>query len=503
MKLFFYLFPLFFFLQLLSASAEILVAPNAQTVLLGTDAHFFCSGSGAITRWIINDTLIFKGDTDADFISRGFQFEEVDLPSEQMHNLSMTVVASQMNNNTKIQCGTFRDTVIVSNPVFLTIIGSPVPVPGVRLEVFNATALLFHWDQPFSWENYPILQYNVSLVNTSDGENLRDELYPNTTNCMIHQIPQLEQVCAELLFTITAANDIGKSEASGITGGYPIAPGPFQSAIQTNVVFMSDGTPVVEILFKPPPVCSYQLAEYTIVITNIKDEIIFTIGPNSYSPGYGGDFISEVTSRNLEMDKLYSVAVTVETRAGAKTITAEFDTDFQPPAPPTEGVQNKNEVSLVIIIAASVGGACLFAILGITTLLVCVFGQRRRMRSRRVLHNSSSRPPMVTNPIYEGVVYESIDEEKFRSVTDTSSPVSTEEFPQFPSNRSSQEYENTKKLADSANVASDPSASALPNEDNYTFMNPAGKPDQNPDNERSHLPSNDTLRYGPEPVTAV
>ena len=122
-----------------------------------------------------------------------------------------------------------------------------------------------------------------------------------------------------------------------------------------------------------------------------------------------------------------------------------------------------------------------------------------------VLQNNSSRPPMVTNPIYEGVVYESIDEGKFISVTGTSSPVSTNstEFPQFPSNRSSQDYENTKKLADSANVALDPSTSVSPNEDNYTFMNPAGKLEQNPDNERSHLPSHDTLRYGPEPVTAV
>ena len=120
---------------------EILVAPNAQTVLLGTAAHFFCSGSGAITRWIINDIRIFKDDTDADFISRGFRFEEVDLPSEQIHNLSMTVEASQMNNNTKIQCGTFRDTVIVSNPVFLTIIGK-----SYREYMYCQTSLLWSSD---------------------------------------------------------------------------------------------------------------------------------------------------------------------------------------------------------------------------------------------------------------------------------------------------------------------------------------------------------------------
>ena len=117
---------------------EILVAPNAQTVPLGTDAHFFCSGSGAITRWIINDIRIFKGkNPEASLILRGFVFQEVDLPSEQIHNLSMTVAASQMNNNTKIQCGTFRDTVIESNPVFLTIIGK-----SYRKYMYCQTSLL-------------------------------------------------------------------------------------------------------------------------------------------------------------------------------------------------------------------------------------------------------------------------------------------------------------------------------------------------------------------------
>ena len=37
----------------------------------------------------------------------------------------------------------------------------------------------------------------------------------------------------------------------------------------------------------------------------------------------------------------------------------------------------------MIVIAGSVGGACLLALLGITALLVCICGQRKRIRSRK------------------------------------------------------------------------------------------------------------------------
>ena len=93
-------------------------------------------------------------------------------------------------------------------------------------------------------------------------------------------------------------------------------------------------------------------------------------------------------------------------------------------------------------------------------------------------------------------MYESIDEGKFMSVINTNSPTASEEFPQFPSNRSSQDYENTKKASENTSACS--STPATPNEDNYTMMNPAG-----PDNERSNIPSNDTFRYVLEPVTLV
>ena len=78
------------------------------------------------------------------------------------------------------------------------------------------------WDPPFSWENYPILHYDVILVVTSSGEILQEERLPNVTNFIIHQIPQLETICAEVLFVITAENAIGESNPSTIRGGYPI-----------------------------------------------------------------------------------------------------------------------------------------------------------------------------------------------------------------------------------------------------------------------------------------
>lgn len=107
----------------LSTHTEILVPPSPQTVALGSTASFFCSGRGVISRWFVNDTIVVNSNIDADLISRGFTFDDEEDLTAQVHNLSMTVLASQANNNTRIQCHTYLDTQVISDPVYLIIIG--------------------------------------------------------------------------------------------------------------------------------------------------------------------------------------------------------------------------------------------------------------------------------------------------------------------------------------------------------------------------------------------
>ena len=90
---------------------------------LGSTASFFCSGSGAISRWVIDDIVIRKGNND-DLKAKGFNFTEADDRPAQIHNISMTVVAFEELNNTKIQCQVYIDSPLaISAPAYLIAIG--------------------------------------------------------------------------------------------------------------------------------------------------------------------------------------------------------------------------------------------------------------------------------------------------------------------------------------------------------------------------------------------
>ena len=108
---------------------EILVPPHTQTVPLGSTASFFCSGRGQISRWAIDGDVIFN---DGDLKSKGFNFTETeDLPA-QIHNISITVVAVQELNNTKIQCQVYIDGQPTNSaPAYLIAIGKQVILFGL------------------------------------------------------------------------------------------------------------------------------------------------------------------------------------------------------------------------------------------------------------------------------------------------------------------------------------------------------------------------------------
>ena len=62
----------------------------------------------------------------------------------------------------------------------------------------------------------------MRLLNTSSGEIIRNETRDDVTNSMTHSVTEVEKVCAELQFTITAENAIGQSNSTGVTGGFPV-----------------------------------------------------------------------------------------------------------------------------------------------------------------------------------------------------------------------------------------------------------------------------------------
>ena len=148
--------------------------------------------------------------------------------------------------------------------------GPPSP-PEPQLLVLSATAIRISWLPPISWEEYPIVNYTVQVHNRNTGEVINsivnvtitetlssavtreminstlstttesgsatiiEEEMNSTTNAtftsamatpvtFIHNTPHkgVVQNCEELVFSVSAANNIGWGCPAVVTGGFPM-----------------------------------------------------------------------------------------------------------------------------------------------------------------------------------------------------------------------------------------------------------------------------------------
>ena len=85
----------------------------------------------------------------------------------------------------------------------------------------NATTLQLRWDPPFTWLDYEIQRYTVTMENRRSG--ITDSpvvLAPaNLTYTRTAEAPA--QHCAELRFNVTASNALGDSAPAIVIGGFP------------------------------------------------------------------------------------------------------------------------------------------------------------------------------------------------------------------------------------------------------------------------------------------
>ena len=98
--------------------------------------------------------------------------------------------------------------------------GPPLP-PAPTLRVINSTALEVEWDEPFTWDEFPIQQYAVTMHNSSSDSPPQ----PMTVDdhSMLVTLDAETMTCSELTFEVTATNSNGES-TPGTTeaGGFPV-----------------------------------------------------------------------------------------------------------------------------------------------------------------------------------------------------------------------------------------------------------------------------------------
>ncbi len=89
--------------------------------------------------------------------------------------------------------------------------------------------LIIRWDPVFSWPEHPITGYRVTLVRSNGLERLLDETISDTSIRIPVQQASLHgtfvQECEELVFSVSAINELGEGEQGSITGGLPKANG--------------------------------------------------------------------------------------------------------------------------------------------------------------------------------------------------------------------------------------------------------------------------------------
>ena len=148
----------------------------------------------------------------------------------------------------------------------------PSSPPEPQLHVLSATVIRIFWLPPFSWEDYPIVNYTVQVHNRINGEVINSTVNATITETLSAAVTRevmnstlnitttesgsatvteeemnstinatstsataapvtfihntlhkgIVQNCEELVFSVSAANSIGRGSPAVVNGGFPI-----------------------------------------------------------------------------------------------------------------------------------------------------------------------------------------------------------------------------------------------------------------------------------------
>ena len=96
--------------------------------------------------------------------------------------------------------------------------------PPASLEVIaNGSVLHMWWSEPYSYANFPITSYNVSVYNeTTDNLLLGTSLNSTQFYYDYEKQEKFNVPCQKLIFAVAAVNDIGISDSALEEGMFPI-----------------------------------------------------------------------------------------------------------------------------------------------------------------------------------------------------------------------------------------------------------------------------------------
>jgi hypothetical protein len=405
-------------LAIIQAPTSQLVPADEQTVT------FDCTVRGEDMDWWVNGDYS-SHQRNQELINSKVQFHK-GLRVNGVLSASITFPITEKFNSTQLRCIALNiSTTLESSNAVLTIAGSPLP-PHPQVEVMSTTELKVTWEEPFTFESFPILDYNITVYNSSTPND--SHTYTVTNRSKLIRINTETDTCSLLRFEVTARNVIDRSRVGTTSGGFPVVPDKFPSKPEAEVRFSSDATPELKISFTPPAVCSFQDAHYQVTVyrAGFSDPVY----EGEPQPINNSDQVVEAEiSSVFQANSPYYAIVTFVTHSKHVSANTSFSTAFHPTAPVTpeeeksedtkgtnlSGVQDSGDDSsnLPVLISAAVGGCVAVATLTIIIIIVIIILLRRQL-SKKSNTEREKRNSMVDNPLYEGPIYEVVSENKRR-----------------------------------------------------------------------------------------
>ena len=120
-----------------------------------------------------------------------------------------------------------------SKQLFLDSTGPPLPPVSILQEV-NATMLRLWWEEPFTWDGFPIQNYVITVRSSLNHTLIKNSAVEANEKELFFTNESIAESCFELEFTIVAVSAIGQSQAVSVNGGFPISKSIALSTIQST-----------------------------------------------------------------------------------------------------------------------------------------------------------------------------------------------------------------------------------------------------------------------------
>ena len=210
---------------MLKMTTDVMITPKSLNIALNQTAEINCTARAQQINWIVNGSPINQFNNKV--------FDDHSKPANKVNNLtlhSLVILGSSVSNGTNITCIS-SSPYAESKPVPVLVQGENKmgigakfilmswymygaglleSVSNLTVTLINSTTVFISWHPPFTLEGVPILGYNVTITNTTSGENETMSVEGDTT--MLYYSIDHPDPDNNFTVTVVPINKVGAGE---------------------------------------------------------------------------------------------------------------------------------------------------------------------------------------------------------------------------------------------------------------------------------------------------